>query len=87
MHEAKSGIPLTLIEQMLSTIRQIVRDEIATIIDNEGLSEYQLDDRVYERSQEAVESFMSDNLDDRIQDWVDNNMHEYLEEKIRITIE
>lgn len=87
MHEAKSGIPLTLIEQMLSTIRQIVRDEIATVIDNEGLSEYQLDDRVYERSQEAVESFMSDNLDDRIQDWVDNNMHEYLEEKIRITIE
>lgn len=87
MHEAKSGIPLTLIEQMLSTIRQIVRDEIATVIDNEGLSEYQLDDKIYERSQEAVESFMSDNLDDRIQDWVDNNMHEYLEEKIRITIE
>lgn len=87
MHEAKSGIPLTLIEQMLSTIRQIVRDEIATVIDNEGLSEYHLDDKIYERSQEAVDNFMSDNLDERIAEYVDSNIAELLDGKITVTVE
>jgi hypothetical protein len=87
MHEAKSGIPLTLIEQMLSTIRQIVRDEIAIVIDNEGLSEHQLDDKIYSQAQAASESLLDDNLDDRISDYIDTNIGEMLDGRIKVIVE
>lgn len=77
----------TIDDQLTTALRRIVREEVMNIINNEGLSEYELDDKIYERSQEACDSFMSDNLDERIAEYVDSNIAELLEGKLTITIE
>ena len=77
---------ITLNEQLTTALRRIVREEIASVISDEGLSEYELDDKIYERSQEAVENFMSDNLDERIAEYVDSNIAELLDGKINVIV-
>lgn len=77
---------VTLNEQLTTALRRIVREEIASVISDEGLSEYELDDKIYERSQEAVENFMSDNLDERIAEYVDSNIAELLDGKINVIV-
>lgn len=74
-------------EQLTTALRRIVREEIANVISNEGLSEYELDDKIYERSQEACDSFMSDNLDERIAEYIDSNIAELLDGKLAIVVE
>ena len=78
---------ITLNEQLTTALRRIVREEIASVISDEGLSEYELDDKIYERSQECVDNFMSDNLDERIAEYVDSNIAELLDGKITVTVE
>ena len=78
---------VTLDEQFTTALRRIVKEEIANVISNEGLSEYELDDKIYERSQECIDNFMSDNLDERIAEYVDSNIAELLDGKITVTIE
>lgn len=70
-----------------TALRNIVKEEIENVISEKGLSEYELDDKIYERSQEAVDNFMSDNLDDRIAEYVDSNIAELLNGKITVTVE
>lgn len=71
---------------MVSILRKLVREEIVNAINDEGLSEYQLDDRITEKSQEACDTFMSDNLDERIAEYVDSNIVELLEGRLTVTI-
>ena len=56
-------------------------------ISNEGLSEYELDDKIYEQAQTACESLLNDNLDDRISEYIDANISEMLDGKIKVIVE
>ena len=78
---------ITLDEQFVTALRRIVRQEVMDCISNEGLSEYELDDKIYEQAQTACESLLNDNLDDRISEYIDANISEMLDGKIKVIVE
>jgi len=77
----------TIDDQLTTALRRVVREEVINVIHNEGLTEYELDDKIYHQAQAACESMLDDNLEDRIAEYLDSNIAELLEGKLTITIE
>ncbi len=69
----------------LSTlIRKIIREEIIQVMNDMPTA---VDDAICNLSREVAEAVMDDDLDDKITAWMDDNLHDRLEDKIRIVID
>lgn len=66
------------------TLRKLIRDEITNVMNDMPAS---VDDAICNVSREVAEAVMDDDLDDKITSWMDDNLHERLENRIRIVID
>jgi len=76
--------PITLDEKFANTLRRIIREEVTqTMLDMPAA----VDDAICNTSREVAEAVMDDDLDDKITSWMNDNLHDFLEDKIRIVID
>ena len=76
--------PITLDEKFANTLRRIIREEVTqTMLDMPAA----VDDAICNMSREVAEAVMDDDLDDKITSWMNDNLHDFLEDKIRIVID
>ena len=69
----------------LSTlIRKMIREEITQVMADMPAA---VEDNIAAISREVSEAVMDDDLDDKITSWMDDNLHDQLEDKIRIVID
>ena len=69
----------------LSTlIRKMIREEITQVMADMPAA---VEDNIAAISREVSEAVMDDDLDDKITAWMDDNLHDQLEDKIRIVID
>ena len=78
------NIDKELANGLTATLRKLIRDEITNVMNDMPAS---VDDAICNVSREVVEAVMDDDLDDKITSWMDDNLHERLEDKIRIVID
>ena len=69
----------------LSTlIRKMIREEITQVMADMPAA---VEDNIATISREVSEATLDDDLDDRITTWMNDNLHDHLEDKIRIVID
>ena len=69
---------------LYTLIRQMIREEITQVMNDMPAA---IDDAICNLSREVAEAVMDDDLDDKITAWMDDNLHDRLEDKIRIVID
>jgi len=69
---------------LYTLIRQMIREEITQVMNDMPAA---VDDAICNLSREVAEAVMDDDLDDKITAWMDDNLHDRLEDKIRIVID
>ena len=69
---------------LTSLLRKIIREEITQAMLDMPAA---VDDAICNMSREVAEAVMDDDLDDKITSWMDDNLHDRLEDKIRIVID
>tara|TARA_Y100001937_G_scaffold126698_1_gene196654 strand:- start:6647 stop:6889 length:243 start_codon:yes stop_codon:yes gene_type:complete len=69
---------------LTSLMRKIIREEITQAMLDMPAA---VDDAICNLSREVAEAVMDDDLDDKITSWMDDNLHDRLEDKIRIVID
>jgi len=69
---------------VVAILRKIVREEIIQVINDMPAA---VDDAIQTISREVSEATLDDDLDDRITTWMNDNLHDFLEDKIRIVID
>ena len=69
---------------LTTVIRRMIQDEITQVMNDMPAA---VDDAITTISREVSEAVLDDNLDDRITSWMDDNLHDLLEDKIRIVID
>ena len=69
---------------LTTVIRRMIQDEITKVMNDMPAA---VDDAICNVSREVAEAVMDDNLDDKITSWMNDNLHEFLEDKIRIVID
>jgi len=69
---------------LTTVIRRMIQDEITQVMNDMPSS---VDDAICNLSREVAEAVMDDDLDDKITSWMDDNLHDRLEDKIRIVID
>tara|TARA_R100000231_G_C5267522_1_gene147587 strand:+ start:40 stop:270 length:231 start_codon:yes stop_codon:yes gene_type:complete len=69
---------------LTTLLRKIIREEITQVMNDMPSS---VDDAICNLSREVAEAVMDDDLDDKITSWMDDNLHDRLEDKIRIVID
>jgi TusA-related sulfurtransferase len=67
-----------------SLLRKIIREEIIQVMTDMPAA---VEDNIATVSREVSEAVMDDDLDDRITTWMTDNLHDQLEDKIRIVID
>lgn len=72
------------IPTLTSLLRNIIREEIIHVMNDMPAA---VDDAITTISREVSEAVMDDDLDDKITSWMDNNLHDRLEDKIRIVVD
>lgn len=65
-------------------VRNMIREEIIQVMTDMPAA---VEDNIATVSREVSEAVMDDDLDDKITSWMDDNLHERLEDKIRIVID
>jgi TusA-related sulfurtransferase len=65
-------------------VRNMIREEIIQVMTDMPAA---IEDNIATVSREVSEAVMDDDLDDKITSWMDDNLHERLEDKIRIVID
>ena len=66
------------------TLRKLIRDEITNVMNDMPAT---VDDAIQTISREVSEAVLDDELDERITTWMNDNLHDHLEDKIRIVID
>ena len=69
---------------LTTVIRRMIQDEITKVMNDMPAA---VDDAICNMSREVAEAVMDDDLDDKITSWMDDNLHDRLEDKIRIVID
>jgi TusA-related sulfurtransferase len=69
---------------LTSLLRKIIREEIIQVMTDMPAA---VEDNIATISREVSEAVMDDDLDDRITTWMTDNLHDQLEDKIRIVID
>ena len=69
---------------LTTVIRRMIQDEITKVMNDMPAA---VDDAICNLSREVAEAVMDDDLDDKITSWMNDNLHEFLEDKIRIVID
>tara|TARA_R100001591_G_scaffold118478_1_gene141528 strand:+ start:3326 stop:3568 length:243 start_codon:yes stop_codon:yes gene_type:complete len=69
---------------LTSLMRKIIREEITQAMLDMPAA---VDDAICNLSREVAEAVMDNDLDDKITSWMDDNLHDRLEDKIRIVID
>ena len=69
---------------LTTVIRRMIQDEITKVMNDMPAA---VDDAICNLSREVAEAVMDDDLDDKITSWMDDNLHDRLEDKIRIVID
>jgi hypothetical protein len=72
------------IPTLTSLLRNIIREEIIHVMNDMPAA---VDDAITTISREVSEAVMDDDLDDKITSWMDDNLHDRLEDKIRIVVD
>ncbi|MAH59650.1 MAG: hypothetical protein CMB95_02245 [Flavobacteriaceae bacterium] len=65
-------------------VRNMIREEIIQVMTDMPAA---VEDNIATVSREVSEAVMDDDLDDKITSWMDDNLNERLEDKIRIVID
>tara|TARA_R100000734_G_scaffold8563_2_gene6666 strand:- start:6 stop:239 length:234 start_codon:yes stop_codon:yes gene_type:complete len=69
---------------LTTVIRRMIQDEITKVMADMPAA---VEDSIAAISREVSEAVMDDDLDDKITAWMDDNLHDKLEDKIRIVID
>jgi len=76
---------ITLDEKKFTdAMRKIIREEITQAMLDMPAA---VDDAIQNISREVAEAVMDDDFDDKITSWMNDNLHDFLEDKIRIVID
>ena len=69
---------------LTTVIRRMIQDEITKVMADMPAA---VEDNIAAISREVSEAVMDDDLDDKITAWMNDNLHDKLEDKIRIVID
>ena len=69
---------------LTTIIRRMIQDEITKVMNDMPAA---VDDAIQNISREVAEAVMDDDFDDKITSWMNDNLHDFLEDKIRIVID
>ena len=72
------------ITKFTGILRNIIREEITQVMADMPAA---VEDNIATISREVSEATLDDDLDDRITTWMNDNLHDHLEDKIRIVID
>ncbi len=72
------------ITKFTGILRNIIREEITQVMNDMPAA---VEDNIATISREVSEATLDDDLDDKITSWMNDNLHDHLEDKIRIVID
>lgn len=72
------------ITKFTGILRNIIREEITQVMNDMPPA---VEDNIATISREVSEATLDDDLDDKITSWMNDNLHDHLEDKIRIVID
>ncbi len=72
------------ITKFTSIVRNMIREEITQVMNDMPAA---VEDNIATISREVSEATLDDDLDDKITSWMNDNLHDHLEDKIRIVID
>ena len=75
---------ITMNEKFTDVLRKIIREEVSQIMLDMPAA---VDDSIQTLARETCEACLDDELDDRVTNWMTDNLHDYLEDKIRVVID